>query len=1076
MTAERRVGVGVFRDRDRFDMTFVTPWECPELTEINRLPMRGTMQGCPTLDMALAEEPESSPWRQSLNGRWRIKMFKGPDRVRPQDVTGSLQGKECSAVPVPANWNMHGLGKPPQYTNVTMPFPNTPPRVPRDNPTAVYRRTFSLPRAWAGRRVVLHFGGAESCLLVYVNGEFAGMSKDSRLPAEFNITPLLRPGRNALAVVCIQYSDASYIENQDHWWMAGLFRDVFLYSTESAYVEDIFARASLSGDFRDGLLDATVKLNFLSCPTEDYTVEARLHDEALKPLLAGPLSVPVSRSYRVNYYEARIAAVIPSVRAWSPEIPALYRAVFSLLDAGGRAIEHIGLTIGFRTFEVKDRQFLVNGKPLLIKGTNHHDHDPDTCKAVQREWMKRDVELMKQFNFNAIRTSHYPSDPYLYDLCDRYGILVLDEANIENHANYNTLAHQHRWAKPYFERVQRMVLRDKNHASIFGWSLCNESGYGENHDRAAAWIRTFDPSRIVHNEGCVKPRWDQGGPNAYGAGGERSNDFINPMYPPVAELIEWARTTDERRPFIMCEYESATGNSNGNLKEYWDAIYAYHGLQGGFTWQWLDHGLRAKDAKGRAYWAYGGDFGDQPNDANFCCNGMVGPDRTPHPAMWEFKKLVQPIKVKAVDAAAGRFTVTNTDFFRSANWLRGDWRVEVAGRTMETGACPPLDIPPGGSMDVTLALNPIALQGGEEAFLTFMFTTIAPQLWCEAGHEVAWDQFRLPIVARKEPVVTADVSIAPTPAARRGVGLTRGETSFTVKAGEIETVFNTGSGSLETVLLRGRAIQISGPRLNIWRAPIDNDGLKGLRWHVESEHKPLGRWYRAGYHSLTYETLGMTTRQTGETVVVSVRQRYRPTTGKTGASIAHRHTYTIDAAGKIRCAHTFRVDRQLVDLPRVGIRLTLNNAYDRVHWFGLGPHETYPDRKAGAFVGRFEGRVADQFFHYVVPQENGNKEEVRWFELRNAVGIGLRFRAVDSNFGFSAHHISPELLTRARHINEVRREDAITVLIDAAMRGLGTGACGPDTLSEYLVMPGTYRLAYDVIPIVSGTSGRESGS
>ncbi len=1038
-------------------MNPVIPWECPELTEINRLPMRATMQSFPTLKAALGRAPETSSWRLSLNGKWRIKMFDGPEQVTPREVADRVPARGWKSIPVPANWNLHGFGKPPHYTNYVMPFENDPPRVPASNPTAVYRTTFDLPAEWEKQRVVLHFGGAESCLFVYLNGEFLGMSKDARLPAEFDVTPLLRPGRNSLAAVCVQYSDASYVEDQDHWWMGGLFREVYLYRTEKAYIEDIFARATLDATYRNGLFNATVKLNFTDYPARDYRVRIQLYDGRGKPVFKRPLVKTVSASYRLNYYEACFESEIASVQAWSPEVPNLYRAVFSLLDSRGKAIEHTGVTIGFRSFEVRQRQFLVNGKPLLIKGANHHDHDPDHGKAVRREWMRRDVELLKQFNFNAIRTSHYPSDPYLYDLCDRYGILVLDEANIECHANYRTLSHQPRWQRHFFERIQRMVLRDKNHASIFGWSLCNESGYGENHDRAAAWIRGYDPTRFIHNEGCLKPRWDQAGPNQYGSGGERSNDFIDPMYPSVNEIVEWAKNSDEPRPFIMCEYASTTGNSGGNLKGYWDAIHAFHGLQGGFIWQWLDHGLRARDARGREFWAYGGDFGDEPNDKNFCCNGLVGPDRVPRPAIWEFKKLVQPIRVQTDDPASGRFAIRNTDFFRSADWLEGFWDVTVDGDVVQSGSCPLLDIAPDTSRSLHLKLKPVTAPKGAKVYLNFRFKTRKAQSWCKAGHEVAWEQFELPVETLSLQATKID-----QPTAKSIAMESRGDL-VVIRAGCAKIGFDRKAGRMTTLHVGGKIVQTAGPLFNIWRAPIDNDALKGMPAQVSSPRKPLGRWYRAGYDALTCRTRSATVRRENDTVVIRVRQRFQPAGSK--AAFAHEQVVTIATDGLMRCEHVFKMPQSLVDPPRLGVRLCLADDCDRLVWWGRGPHESYPDRKAGAAFGRYQGMVKDQYVPYVVPQENGNKEDVRRFELTAPDRTGLRFETIAEPFGFSAHQFSPETLTGAFHINEVPREKEITVLIDAAMRGLGTGACGPDTLPEHQIAPGTYRLAYAVVPL-----------
>ncbi len=1047
-------------------MNFISPWQCPELTEVNRLPIHATFHRFADHKTALANDPAQSDRHLSLNGQWSFKYFNSPKEVQPEDVAVTEHTKDWETIPVPANWTLEGYGRP-QYTNVVMPFENTPPRVPEENPTGVYRTEFTLPDEWAGRRTVIQFGGVESCFFLYVNGQFVGMSKDSRLPAEFDLAGYLVPGSNSLAVVCIQYSDASYVEDQDHWWMAGIFRDVQLYSTANAYIEDVFARAGLSEDYTEGQLELDIQLGFSAEPEQDMQVQVQLYDPAGHPVWPAPLLQEISRSYRKHYYRASIEETVPGVRAWSPETPTLYTLAVTLLSASGEVIECTAIPTGFRTCEVRDRQFLLNGKPIMIKGVNRHDHDPDHGKAVRRAWMETDVAMLKQFNFNAIRTSHYPSDPYLYQLCDRHGILVLDEANIENHANYETLCHDHRWAKPYFERVQRMVLRDKNHPCIFGWSLCNESGYGENHDRAADWIRAYDPTRIVHNEGAVKPRWDQGGPNEYETGGERSNDFINPMYPHVDEIVQWAQTTNENRPFISCEYDSATGNSNGNLKEYWDIFHNYHGVQGGFIWQWLDHGIRQTDSQGRQFWAYGGDFGDEPNDANFCCNGMVNPDRAPQPAMWEFKKLVQPITVASADIAKKQIDVRNTDHFRAADWLVGHWTLDVDGETVQTGSLGKLVIAPQEVKRLALDFDIPKIKDGQEAMLTVSFVTADAHWWCAAGHEIAWEQIPVPASASSNAPTVAQSSA--TLGGDKPVTITQATPDkSTLCAGPLRVSVDHRNG-IDTIELDGNTVVAAGPRFNLWRAPIDNDGLKAKEEHFATDKKPLGRWYLAGYDELTVSEPQVSVRAQDECAVVESSHRLVPRGADPEQGFLHKQTWTLRPDGTMLCDNTFTIPENCLEVPRLGIQCTVAPGFDRLSWFGLGPHETYPDRKAGGQLGRYEATVAEQYFPYVVPQENGNKEDVRWFALTNQAGVGLQFQARAKPFNFSAHHFTPKDLTQARHINELSFRKDITVLVDAAMRGLGTAACGPDTLPQYLVGPGTYSLSFDLIPLTQGS-------
>ena len=1098
--------------------TVLTPqvWETPEITQINRLPIHTTFHPYDLVSAARGRDPVRSPWVRSLNGTWQLKVVANPFLVTERDVFGPIPKTRAAAgralklkatrqpsgtpptqrrrsrdakprtslrgfapIAVPANWNLHGFGKPPQYTNIAMPFEDRPPHVPADdNPTGIYRTQFRVPRVWKGRRVVVHFGGVESCFYLYCNGAFVGLSKDSRLPAEFDLTPHLVSGANQLAVVCLQYSDASYIEDQDHWWMAGIFRDVFLYTTEAVFLQDIAVTAGLDESGRRGELAVAVQLGTAAEPTGPYEVRVDLFDGARR-LWERPRRAAVSPSYRRDYYAARVEATVPRVKAWSTELPHLYTAVVSLHDETGRLVQASAVRTGFRTTAVVDGQFLLNGQPVYIKGACHHDHDPDCGKAVRREMMERDVRLMKQFNLNALRTSHYPSDPYLYDLCDEYGILVIDEANLENHSNYRTLCHDPRWAQAYFERITRMVQRDRNHPSIFAWSLCNESGYGPNHDRAADWIRQHDATRLVHHEGAVKPRWDQGGPNQYGAGGERGNDFINPMYESVPGLIEWARSTGRERgpgarPFILCEYCSTTGNSGGCLKEYWDVFYAHRRLQGGFTWQWVDHGLRQRDRQGREYWAYGGDFGEAIHDHNFMCNGAVDADRNPHPVLYEYGKLVQPVRVEATDAAAGRFEITNLDCFRNTDWLKGSWRLEVNGRSRQKGDLA-LRLKPQETKAARLPLAVPDLAPGEEAVVTFSFRAARAQPWCARGHQVAWEQFvvgslpvEAPAWARSAPATGA----AKRSGRRRGRGRStsrrtgavelRGRGAvLTARTAEVTATFDAARGTLEKLSIGGRPTVVAGPEFNLWRTPIDNDGIRARADHRQSPARPLGRWLAAGYDHLTCEVvLAEVAEEDGAVTALSL-QKVRPA-AVTG-ELMHLQRLRLEPDGRLLCEHTFELPEGWPDPPRLGVLLRVAGACDQLTWYGRGPHESYPDRKAGAALGLYKGSVAEQHHPYAVPQENGSKEDVRHFSLRDAAGRGLVVGPLGAEtLRFSAHRYTPQELEGARHTNEVPVGRDVVVLIDAAHRGLGSGACGPDTLPHYIVGPGTYTLAYQI--------------
>jgi beta-galactosidase len=629
-------------------------WENPELTSLNRVPPGATL---------LRAGPVS------LNGMWEFALAARPEEAAA--VTG------FGPIEVPGLWTMQGFAAP-QYTNVKMPFDERPPHVPEANPTGVYRRRFAVPEGWRGRRVVLHFGGSEGALFVTVNGAPLGIAKDARTPAEFDVSDLVRwDGDNELVAAVVQWSDASFVEDQDQWWHAGLPRDVFLYATPREHIADVFARGDMHGHL---VVDVEA----------GAPARARLLDPDGALLLDEPLA------------DGRLEHDVRAPRQWSAERPDVYTLV---VTAGE---DEVSCRVGFRSVEVADRRLLVNGRAVRICGVNRHDHDDRRGRAVTRGLMEADARLMKQFNVNAVRCSHYPNDPYWLDLCDRVGLYVIDEANIEAHAFYDDVCADPRYAAAFAERVQNMVERDKNHPSVILWSLGNESGYGPNHDAAADWLRAFDPTRPLHYEGAIARDW---------SGGRRATDVVCPMYADVDSIEAWAAAGDtgDPRPLILCEFSHAMGNSNGGLADYYAAFDRHDALQGGFVWEWIDHGIRRTDERGREYWAYGGDFGEARHDSNFCADGLVWPDRTPHPAMNELKYLAAPVRVQALDAAAGRFRIHNRHDFIDLSHLRGEW---------EGGELPI------GDDEVTLDVS------GRE-HVTFRFFER------DGGREVAWQQFEL---------------------------------------------------------------------------------------------------------------------------------------------------------------------------------------------------------------------------------------------------------------------------------------------------------------------------------------------
>jgi beta-galactosidase len=1004
---------------------FAAFWEMPELTSAGRLPMTSPR--------------DRAPWVLDLDGPWRFLLVGSPRDVPADFPSPALDDAPWPLVDVPGCWTLQGVGDHPAYTNVQMPFRLLPPAVPAANPTGCYRTTFAVPRDWSGRRLVLAIGAAESVCAVWLNGVFVGISKDSRLAAEFDVTAAARDGENLLAVMVVRWSDASYVEDQDQWWHAGIHRHVEVYSTPHTYIADVHAITGLADDLTTGALEVRTTVGFADGPHRGCTVDVALETDdggrVLKRLSGG---VP-SRvgPYVFRGHVSTVTTSVPRVRAWSAEQPHRYRVVTTLRDAGGEVLDVATHHVGFRRVEVRNREFLVNGQPVLLRGVNRHDFDPRTGRVIDVESMRADVVLMKQYGFNAIRTSHSPNDPAFYDLCDEYGMYVVDEANIESHAFNLSLCHDPRYRDAWLERGSRMVERDKNHPCIVMWSLGNESGYGEAHDALAAWIRRYDPTRPLHYEGAIMGDWSRA---------QTATDVLCPMYPPIADIAEWARRGDAPdMPLIMCEYSHAMGNSNGCLAEYWDAIETLPGLQGGFVWEWWDHGLLQELPDGTKRSAYGGDFGDVPNDANFCIDGLVWPDRAPKPALEEHKYLACPIDVAL--ARGMRVRVTNRQWFTDPAWLRAKWEVLVDGDVVGHGRLPLPPLAPRQSalVDVPGLRRPV-LEPGQEAHLTVRFTTARDLPWASKGFEVGWRQLEL----GAKPASTsrrAPRSPAPT--------LERRADAFRVLDGTLDAEVHRSSGRLTALRYDGEEMLLDGPRATLWRAPTDNDGIKALGGQ---ELKPYGMWRAWGLDDLVTETASATVRRHDDAVVVSTRHDLHGSVAE--AVVQHRQRMTF-RAGRIEFEEDVRVPAAFRDLPRVGVLFDLVPGFEALTWYGRGPHESYPDRRRGAAIGRYESTVTEQYVPYVVPQEHGGHTDTRWFALRNAAGVIVRVDA-PAPFHFSASHFSAEDLTAATHDVELVARPETIVHVDGAHRGLGTLSCGPDTLPQYRLGPGRYRFSWSL--------------
>jgi beta-galactosidase len=989
------------------------PWVAPELTALGRLPMHGVRHDD----------------RLELDGPWRFQLLPRAD---------DEPGGDWAEAMVPGCWTMQGFGDRPWYTNVQMPFPHLPPEVPIDNPTGIYEREFELPPGWAKRRVVLHVGAAESVLLVSVNGRGIGLSKDSHLAAEFDVTDAVRSGRNTIRLRVIKWSDASFVEDQDQWWHGGITRSVFLYATGPVHLADVRAIAGLADDFTTGTLELGVRVGFAGvAPEPGWTVEARLDglrdpmvadaplpaspawqwtgpDAALRTqhTVGGPFPDPARAAAWTELYR-RLAppregvvdwrVQVPEVAAWSAEVPVLRELVVALRSPAGELVEETRLQVGFRRVEVRGPDLLINGRRVFLRGVNRHDFDQHTGRVVSVESMRADIVQMKQFGFNAVRTSHYPNDPAFYDLCDELGLYVIDEADIESHAFQSTLCDDPRYLNQWLTRVSRMAERDKNHPSVIVWSLGNESGYGANHDAAAGWLRRYDPSRPIQYEGAIRFDWTSPQP---------VSDITCPMYPELASIVAHAGSTAQTHPLIMCEYSHAMGNSNGTLADHWDAIESTPGLQGGFIWEWWDHGL-VQELDGQRRWAYGGDFGDRPHDSTFCIDGLVWPDRRPKPALWEHKQLASPIRVRATPdmIVAGELELHNRDPFRDPSWLRAVWELSLDGAVVRSGDLP---LPAMGPGEAAIARLPEALDGGGdgERWLTLRFHTAAEASWAPAGFEVGWAQ--VPIADRAPAVA---------------------------RVGAATSIRLDDDGQLVHELLA------APPRLCLWRAPTDNDRIAGLE----------ARWRAWGLASLERTLVDLDRADSGILIRSDVR------TG--GGHVVRHEQHVVQLQdGGICVEETALIPDELTDLARVGTVLETVPGLEQLEWFGRGPHETYPDRKRGGAMGRWRTTVTEAATPYIRPQENGGRADVRWLALRDAAGHGLRIALEPAGQVSAIHFRAAELAAASHDVDLVACPETI-IHLDAAHRGLGTASCGPDTLPQYLVGPGTHRWSWTIWPL-----------
>jgi len=1212
-------------------------WERPDLLERNRAPAHATLVPFPDVASALEGNREASPYWKSLDGMWKFTWAQRP-AAAPRDFhRPGYDVAQWDEIPVPGNWQLHGY-EPPVYVNVSnLCAPAEPPFTNHEfNPVGSYVSTFTIPETWEKMHVFLHFSGVQSAFYVWVNGRQAGYSQGSMMPSEFNITPFLVPGENVLAVQVYRWCDGSYLEDQDMWRMSGIHRGVGLFATPQVHMRDFRVRTLLDGAYRDAELRVSLKVsNYGEGPPVRAEVGVQLYDAAHNAALPKPVMRPLTIDGSAETTVTLSAPVRCPVK-WSAEDPYLYTAVLSLTDADGELIEAESCKVGFRQVEVKDQRLHVNGEPIYLKGVNRHEFDTDRGKVISRESMIEDIVLMKRHNINAVRTSHYINDPRWLDLCDEYGLYLIDEADLESHYYWDRFTKDPQWRDAFLDRAVRMVERDKNHPSVIIWSLGNESGYGPNHAAMAEWIHEADPTRPVHyhpaeDAPCV--------------------DMISLMYPSVRDLVKKAEAPDDGRSVIMCEYAHSMGNSTGNLAEYWDAIETHKRLQGGFIWDWVDQSLRqrhivttpdaaepdrcavvvAKRVEGRdgieahaiadgyvavppaeelditgdaltlevwvrpqeaaggvpfiskgdqyalrqagpdtvefaildsepivvhaqtpnwlnewhhvvgvytgealeihvdgqmlnsvehagaidhascpvfigrdpqqravlrgaidsariynralsqaeiaeavehppahpllalsfedfeekpfEWFAYGGDLGEMPTDGDFCCDGLVSADRKPHPGLLEYKKILEPVRMRLVETGEGGVSpeveIENRYSFLSLEHLAGAWKLSEDDRVIDEGALPQLKTAAGERTTLPVPCHLPEPAPGATYWLWVGFALASDAPWAPQEHEVAWAQFELPQPAPGQ-VVRAEQAPELT--------VSESASEVEVTGADFRIAFDKQAGTMASwqyQCAEGQWIDLveRGPMLSLWRAPTENDELSG-------EAK---KWRQAGLHDLRHEVTEFAIEEQ-DPGRAQVRVNIVSRAPKGRVLFESEYTYTVDANGAITLAWTGSPQCPLPNLPRVGLQLLAPGAFDRFEWYGRGPHETYPDRKLGAPAGVYAERVGVAQLPYVMPQEYGNKTDVRWASLTNADGAGLAVLGLPL-LQASAHPFSTRRLEEAMHTFTLIPDGSITLNLDLEVCGVGNGSCGPGTLAQYKVASRTRTFEIRFIPV-----------
>ncbi len=1007
-------------------------WENPTVFQINREPARAAFLPYADESSAIADEYIRSPWFLSLDGNWKFQWSPTPDQ-RPKDFYKTdfnvINWKEIS---VPSNWELKGYGIP-IYTNATYPFPKNPPYIDHsDNPVGSYRRYIDIPADWNNRRVFIHFEAGTSAMYVWVNGQKVGYTENTKSPAEFDITNYVKPGKNLIAVEVYRWSDGSYLEDQDFWRISGIDRDVYLFSTENVRISDFFARPDLDAAYKNGSLSVDIKLkNMNSVAKSNQLVEAKLVDASGKVIFVKTLKMNVAANASDS---TTLNQKVSAPKLWSNETPNLYTLLLTLKDETGRLNEVIGSQIGFRKVELKNGQLLVNGIRIIVHGVNIHEHNPITGHYQDKETMMKDIRLMKQLNINAVRCSHYPNNLNWVKLCSQYGLFMVDEANIESHGmgyGKENMAYNPLWDNMHLDRTYSLVERDKNFPAVIIWSLGNEASNGDVFKKTYAWIKKRDNTRLVQFEQAHE---------------QDNTDIVCPMYPGVSYMKEYGNRENVKRPFIMCEYAHAMGNSSGNFQEYWDIIHNSKNLQGGFIWDWVDQGFEVTDEVGRKYWAYGGDMGSQnyTNDENFDHNGLVWPDRTPHPGAFEVKKVYQDILFKAVDLDKGIIRIENGFGYTNLENYLFKYEVLENGSVIKEGTVD-VNLAPLSQKQVQLALPALPTKDGVEYVLNiFALTKVGTEIMPQ-NFEIAREQFKL---GEGKYFVTANTS-GDKPK------VTDDKDRITLSAAGVDVSINKWSGLIGRYKADNNWYFNQNPTPNFWRAPTDNDFGNGME-------KKCNIWRMAGENTSVKN--------------IAVKE-------ENGKAIVTADIYLKDVASDYQIVYTMTGDgalavdvhykagvNELPEMPRFGMIMSLNNEYDNFTYYGRGPLENYSDRNTASFIGIYNSKVADQYVPYTRPQENGYKTDLRWLTLTNNEGKGIRIEGLQPICASALNNwpedFDPGLSKKYRHTNDITPRREVVLSVDLAQRGVGgDNSWGAYPHKQYLLKDKEYNYGFVIKPI-----------